>query len=154
MANIRNNNPNPVRLTNVLFEWDKTYIGQFVDWVKYNGVTLYWGDDPMPDTDFATGMNHPDGAQYTIRVDMDGVPGNLGLDGQFRFELVYDGYCIIDDDIIRDAPTITPTSTKTNTPTITNTPTPGPTSTSTSTPTSTATPPPDPTSTTCGGFDC
>lgn len=154
LANVRNNNPNDVRLTNVIFEWDKGYAGQFVDWIKYNGVTLYWGDDPMPDTEFPTGMDHPEGLQYTIRVDMDGVPENLGLDGRFGFDLMFDFVCPVDDEIIRDAPTITPTSTPTRTPTITSTPTPGPTSTSTSTSTSTFTPPPDPTSTTCGGFDC
>lgn len=154
LANVRNNNPIEVTLTDVIVYWDKAYSGQFVDWVIYNSNTIYWGDDYMPDTAFSADVDQPSGAQYTIRVDFDGVPSELGLDGDFGFELTFDDVCVTSDFVSRQAPTVTPTSTPTNTPTITSTPTPAPTSTSTSTATDTATPPPDPTSTTCGGFDC
>jgi hypothetical protein len=156
-VNVRNYNPVTVFLTDVHYEWTKTYSGQYVDWFKWEGQVIYWGNDSVPDTDVnGISANNliPSGAQYTFRVDNDGIPPELGLNGTFSFDFTFDGRCSVQTTISRTSPTRTPTRTPTSTPTITSSPTPGPTKTPTLTPTASDTPPSDPTATTCGGFDC
>jgi hypothetical protein len=143
---VRNDNPSPVFLTAFNFNWTKAYGSQYVDWVRFRGSTIDNGNDSTPPTNRTLGspVSLLSGQIGTWRVDFDGVPANLGLDGTFSVSLIFDGVCSAGSSISRTAPTVTntPPATSTRTPTRTPLPTYTPTRTATAGPTNTTTPTP------------
>jgi hypothetical protein len=143
---VRNDNPSVVYLTQANFNWTKAYGSQYVDWIQFRGTTYDNGNDSTPPTNRTLGspISLLSGQIGTWRVDFDGVPGNLGLDGTFSVSLIFDGVCVAGSSISRTAPTVTntPPPTSTRTPTRTLLPSLTPTRTATAGPTNTVTPTP------------
>ncbi len=149
----------PLNSASNLYGWN-----EYVDWVQWNGSTVYGGNDYTSSTGF--GLNQAVNSSNTLYMDFDGgfegalngpplnlSPGNFGFTINFS-----DPSCNLSRGAApRTFPTPTYTSTPTRTPTSTSTPTvtrtPTITPTPTNTPTRTATPtrtntvPPPPTAT-------
>ncbi|MEE9513121.1 MAG: hypothetical protein V3V46_03500, partial [Anaerolineales bacterium] len=143
----------PLQTASNLYGW-----GEYVDWVQWNGSTVYGGNDSTSTTSFGLdrAVNLGSGVN-NIYIDWDGgfessfmnPPLSLGA-ANFGFSIQFsDAACNISRSatpVTFPTPTFTPTVTNTppptNTPTVTNTPTATPTRTITPSPTATTPAPP------------
>ncbi len=143
----------PLQTASNLYSWN-----EYVDWVQWNGVSVYGGNDFSSTT--SVGLNRAVNPGNSLYIDWDGLfagsfvnpPLNLGV-ANFGFSIQFsDASCNLSRPAMplvfptpTYTPTVTNTPTATNTPTVTNTPTQTPTRTITPSPTATTPPPPSPT---------
>jgi hypothetical protein len=151
---VRNDNPIDMPLTHSTLDWSEPYASMYVNYFRWRGSNYYGGDDyDSPTTrNPSPGRSFPGNSTGTWQVNFGGVPGGMGLDGDYTVSLMFAGLCPVGGTVSRTAPTATPsrtptvTSTRTQTrtitltPTITRTPTITMTRTITRTPTITNTP--------------
>ncbi|NIM93695.1 MAG: hypothetical protein GTO18_08290 [Anaerolineales bacterium] len=116
------------------FTWTDYDPALYVDYIRWNSVIFYNGDDYGPPTndDPAPAMSFPAGSPITWIADFDGTSTYTG---DYSVTLTFDYICPI---TVTSGVIPTPTNTPTTTPTITAT-----NSTPTNTPNSTVTPTPD-----------
>jgi hypothetical protein len=149
----QNNNLATVYLVYSWLNWEDTFDpDQYVNYFQWNGSTIYNGDDYSPSTSASSNASFSGNGNWdTWHADFNGIPSEIGLNGDFTLKLTFDlgtgEECIKTVTGHRTAPTTTPTRTPKPTDTPTSTPTNTPLPTKTPTPTKTPVAPDTPTPT-------